>query len=158
VLDGQPFGGYQKLLNKAYYTDRYRIRFVHLQGSPGAFPASVCRIRLKIAELGLAKWCLASVPRKMATADYLLRAFHAGVIHHARQNRGARGSGSFQPLLLPPQVLERNLVGFTKTDVQITCRINLPGSRENRVLGRQAIRMFTNEMPKIVDSLIESVA
>lgn len=157
-LDGQPFGSYQKLLNKAYYNDCYRIRFMHLQSSPGAFPASVCRFSLKIAEFGLASWCLSSAPRKMATADYLLRALHAGVIRHARQNRGAQGSGSFQPLVLPPQVLERNLVRFNKTDVQITFRISLPGSHDNRAIGRQAVRMFANELPEIADSLIASAA
>lgn len=114
ALDGQSFKSYQQLLNTAFYHDRYHIRFVHLQGSPGAFPASVCHLRIKIAELGLADWRLSNMPRKMATADYLLRAFHAGVITHARQNRGAQGSGSFQPLFLSPQVLKRNVVRFDK--------------------------------------------
>ena len=50
----------------------------------------------------------------MATADYLLRAVARGVERHARQNRGANGSGSFQPLRLPPQVLQRNLVAFDR--------------------------------------------
>ncbi|EKD36145.1 MAG: putative ATPase of the ABC class [uncultured bacterium] len=106
-LDGQAFSSYRKLLGKAYGHDLFRIAFVHIQGSPGAFPASVYHLRLSHAVLGLADWSPANGPRRLATADYLLRAFQAGVVRHARQNRGARGSGSFQPLPLPPQVLER---------------------------------------------------
>jgi hypothetical protein len=96
-----------------FYNDHYGIGFIHIQGSPGAFPASVCQLRLNIAELGLAGGSLSNKARKMATADYLLRALAAGVSIHARQNRGVQGSGSFQPLYLPPQVLERNIVTFS---------------------------------------------
>jgi len=89
----------------------------------------------------------------MATADYLLRAFRAGVGTHARQNRGHQGSGSFQSLSLPPQVLERNIVSFKKETVQIALHISLPGSADNRVLGRQAMQMFAQELTGIVDTL-----
>ncbi len=153
ALDGQSFNSYKQLLDKTFYHDRYHIRFVHIQGSPGAFPASVCHLQFKIAEHGLAGGCLENMPRKMATADYLLRAFRAGVIAHARQNRGVQGSGSFQPLSLPPQVLKRNRVRFNQTDVQIAFHISLPGSHDNRVLGRQAVCMFAHEMTGIVDTL-----
>lgn len=152
-IDGQSFNSYQKLLNKAFEHKRYHLRFIHIQGSPGAFPASLCHLRLKIAELGLAGGCLSNRSRKMATADYLLRALRAGVASHARQNRGQQGSGSFQPLSLPPQVLERNVVSFEKKDVQIAFRISLPGSHDNRALGQQATQMFSQELTGIVDTL-----
>lgn len=152
-LDGQAFNSYQKLLNKTFSHDRYHLRFIHIQGSPGAFPASVCRLGSKIAELGLTGDCLSNRLRKMATADYLLRALRAGVASHARQNRGHQGSGSFQPLALPPQVLERNVVSFEKETVQIAFHVSLPGSHDNRVLGRQATQMFSQELTGIVDTL-----
>jgi predicted ABC-class ATPase len=111
-LDGRAYSAYQALLGKSYHHKWYHLDFLHIQGSPGAFPASVCQLRVKAAELGLAEGRMCNRPRKMATADFLLRAFHAGVAAHTRQNRGDRGSGSFQPLSLPPQVLKRNLVRF----------------------------------------------
>ncbi|MGD9368784.1 MAG: ABC-ATPase domain-containing protein [Desulfobacteraceae bacterium] len=157
-LDGQSFSSYRNLLNKAFCHHRYHLRFIHIQGSPGAFPASVCHLGLKIAELGLADGCLSNRPRRMATADYLLRALSAGVAAHARQNRGHQGSGSFQPLSLPPQVLERNVVSFESDTVQIAFRVSLPGSPENRVLGRQAAQMFSRELTGIVDTLKAWVA
>jgi predicted ABC-class ATPase len=152
-LDGQSFSGYRKLLNKAFRHDNYHLCFIHIQGSPGAFPASVCRLGLKIAELGVAGGCLFNNLRKMGAADYLLRAWHAGVLSHARQNRGHQGSGSFQPLTMPPQVLERNIVHFEEETIQIALHISLPGSQDNRVLGRQATHMFSLELTAIVDTL-----
>jgi predicted ABC-class ATPase len=156
-LEGTSFNSYQKLVNETFAHDRYRIRFLHVQGSPGAFPASVCHLEVPFAELELADWSLSSEPRRMASADYLLRAFHAGVATHARQNRGVQGSGSFQPLSLPPQVLNRNLVRFSSIAVQIAFRISLPGSRDNRVLGRQAAKMFGKEMSGVIDTIKEAV-
>lgn len=157
-LDGRAFADYHKLLNKVYDHALFRIAFIHIQGSLGAFPASVCHLRISRAVLGLADWSLANRVRRMAAADYLLRAFHTGVGKHARQNRGAQGSGSFQPLSLPPQVLERNIVHFTATGVQIAFRVSLPGSHDNRVLGRHAVTMFSQELTGIVDTLREAVA
>ena len=157
-LDGKAFGSYRLLLRKVFAGDCCTVRFCHIQGSPGAFPASVCRLGLTHAGLGLADWGLATRPRRLATADYLIRAFAAGVAKHARQHRGAQGSGSFQPLTLPPQVLERNLVRFGDTDVQLAFRISLPGSPDNRVLGLQAAEMFSGELEGIVDSLCQAVS
>jgi predicted ABC-class ATPase len=157
-LDGQFFNRYQKLLGKTFHQDGYHLRFIHIQGSPGAFPASVCRLRFNIAGLGLSLEDLSNGPRRMATADYLLRALHAGVAAHARQNRGVQGSGSYQPLSLPPQVLERNVVRFARETVEIAFRISLPGSPDQRILGREAVEMFSLELPGIVATLKAWVA
>ncbi len=156
-LDGSAFGGYRQLLGRIFAGDRYTVDFRHIQGSPGAFPASVCRLGTSFADLGLEDWSLASAPRRLAAADYLLRAFQAGVARHARQRRGAQGSGSFQPLALPPQVLERNLVSFGDSELHLAFRISLPGSRDNRVLGRQAAEMFSVELQSIVADLRQAV-
>ncbi|MBU4130075.1 MAG: ABC-ATPase domain-containing protein [Proteobacteria bacterium] len=157
ALDGHSFDEYQTVKAKTFCHEKYQICFVHVQGSPGALPASVCRIRLNLAELGLGEDCLSSKARSMATADFLVRTFDKGVRVHARQNRGAQGSGSFQPAGLPPQVLERNLVRFTRTHVRITFHISLPGSAQNRILGRQAARMFDREISGIIDHIKDCV-
>lgn len=157
-LDGKPFNCYRKLSDRAFLHARCSIRFVHIQGSPGAFPASVCHLRLGMTELGITGECLYGKPRRVATADYLLRAFAAGVSAHARQNRGVQGSGSFQPISLPPQVLERNVVTFDENEVRIAFLVSLPGSHDNRILGRDAVEMFDRELSGIVRTLEAAVA
>ncbi len=157
-MDGHVYTSYQELFNKRFFQDAYQIHFVHIQGSTGAFPASVCHLIFKNATLGLADSCLTNRPRRMATADYLLRAFGNGVVCHALQNRGAQGSGSFQPLSLPPQVLKRSVVCLEGGKVRIAFYISLPGSNDNRVLARQAIHMFSDELTGIIATLKAWVA
>ena len=156
-LDGQPFKRYRTLLNQAFRQDWFFLRFVHIQGSPGAFPASVCQLVLKTSALGLPGGCLSNSHRRTATGDYLLRALARGIATQARQNRGAQGSGSFQAPFLPPQVLQRNLVKFHEAAVQIAFHISLPGSPDNRILGEQALCMLDQEMSGIVQTLQSSV-
>jgi len=156
-LDGRPFNAYQELLNQSYGHPGFRVEFVHVQGSPGAFPASVGHLTLDPSKLGLHPDCLSTDARRLAAADYLLREFQRSVIAHTRRNRGARGSGSYQPLHLPPEVLERNVVRSEPGRVRIAFHISLPGSSDNRVLGRQADGMLTGELVAVVRDLKTSV-
>ena len=152
-FDAKSFCNYKQLSGKTFDLNNFQLRFVHIQGSPGAFPASVCHLLIKIEELGLASNCFTSKPRVLATADFVLRAFQKAVIDNTQPNRGVQGSGSFQPLSLPPQVLQRNVVTFTEEEVQIAFHVSLPGSPTNTVLGSQANEMFTEELPAIVNAL-----
>ena len=156
-LDGRPFKAYQELLNQSYCHPCFRIEFVHVQGSPGACPASVGHLTMDPTELGLHPDHLATDARRMAASDYLLRAFQRSVVAQTRRNRGARGSGSYQPLHLPPEVLERNVVHCHTDRVRIAFHISLPGSSANRVLGRQADTMLTVELAAVVRDFKASV-
>lgn len=153
-LEGKPYDYYQQLSGRFFIYDYFHLSFVHIQGSPGASPASVCQLYINIEKLGLEKNCCASKPREIATADYLLRAFHQAVNDHTRPNRGAQGSGSYQQLSLPPQVLQRNIVTFKKNEVHISFHVSLPGSSVNTILGKQACQMFSGEIGTIVNALI----
>ena len=156
-LDARPFRAYQELLNQSYYHSCFRVEFVHVQGSPGAFPASVGRLTMEQSELGLYPDCLKNDARRMAASDYLLRAFQLSAATLTRRNRGARGSGSYQILHLPPEVLERNVVHWDPGRVRIDFHISLPGSNENRVLGHQAAAMLTRELAMVVKNFKSSV-
>lgn len=157
-LDGLPYLDYQRLRNRTYRLPRGLLRFVHIQGSPGAFPASMCHLVLKTTDLDLDDRCFTNPSRRIAAKDYFLRAFGNGVTAHARQNRGAQGSGSFQPLFMPPQVLERNVVRLNRTRLRIAFHISLPGTHDNKILSRQAVQMFTQEMPAIVNAVAAAAA
>jgi predicted ABC-class ATPase len=157
-LDGLPYPQYQVLQDQAFHLPRGILRFVHIQGSPGAFPASVCHLVLETTDIALDQRSLANRWRRLAAEDYLLRAFGQSVKAHARQNRGAQGSGSFQPIALPPQVLERNIVRINRAELRIAFWISLPGSETNTILGRQAIKMVTQELPAMVDAVAAAAA
>ncbi len=152
-IDSKPFGDYAQLAGRTFDFDSYQLNFVHIQGSTGASPASVCQLLITIEELGLDRRCFTSKYRELATTDYLVRAFQQAVESNTRPNRGTQGSGSFQPLNLPPQVLQRNVVNYTDKEIQIAFHISLPGSSTNTILGQQASEMLTEELSAIVNDL-----
>ncbi len=158
AMDGEPFYAYRRLKGAAYGGPAYSLEFRHIQGSPGAFPASVARLVISPAFLSLPSWALENPRRKLAAADWLLRAFQDGVAAHARANRGEDGSGSFQPLALPQQVLERNLIRFSDEGVRLAFRLSLPGTRGGRILGRQARAMVVEDLPRVMDAVREAAA
>ncbi|MEJ2154012.1 MAG: ABC-ATPase domain-containing protein [Desulfobacteraceae bacterium] len=152
-MDGKSYRKYGALSNNTYDAQNYLMRFLHIQRSPGAFPASVVQLEMDHRNLELDGAFLSNPPRRLATADYLLRRLREAVQTHARQNRGAQGSGSFQPLELPPQVLQRNLVHFDHGALRLAFHISLPGSKENRIVAAHAIAMFEEELPAIIRHL-----
>ncbi len=155
--DGGPYTKYRSLANRTYHAGDLRIFFSHIQGSPGAFPASVVQVESDMAWLGLDCAALSTPARRLAAADFLLRALGKAVDAHARPNRGAQGSGSFQPLELPPQVVERNMVHFDAATVRIALHLSLPGSMDNRILAGQAAVMLERELPAIFQDLRAAV-
>ena len=152
-LNGSDFKRYRALAKRSYLLPNQRIDFVHIQASPGAFPASVCHMVVPKETLGLPQHCFLNPYRQMATIDFILRTLYQVIQQHTHPNRGAMGSGSFQPLILPPQVLDRNGVWFSETEVRIALQISLPGSNENRILGDEAIAMLVLEVPAISNAL-----
>jgi predicted ABC-class ATPase len=159
TLDRQSFESYRKLQNQSFIHHRYHLRFIHIQGSSGAFPASLCHLTMDTDKLGIDAADIDNGVRAAATADFLLRAFGQAVRVHALQNRGVQGSGSYQPLELPPQVLSRNMIRFERPKrVRIAFYISLPGSHDNRILGRQAATMLGRELEAIVGALKASTA
>lgn len=157
-LDGGAYRRYQTLAGKCFDAANYQIRFVHIQGSAGAFPASVIQLFLPNAFLELPDAALANEARKLATADYLVRALTDAINQYTRPGRGVQGSGSFQAKAFPPQVVERNLVRFKAAGTHMACRISLPGSADNRILGRHAEQMLCVELSAMVFAIQAAVA
>ena len=156
-LDDGTYDRYQSLVGSHFQSSEFRLEIVHVQGSPGALPASVCRIKINIDRLGIPGQAVSTENRRMATADFLLRAFDIAVAESTRPNRGSQGSGSFQPLNLPQQILLRNIVDLHDHTVGIHFCISLPGSRKNRIMGKDAADMFDLELPEIVRQLQQAI-
>lgn len=159
ALEGAPYDRYRTLAGKTFRLRAYRVRFRHIQGSPGAFPASVIDLDIHPAELGLPFAVLDGPVRRLAGADFLLRRLRAAIDACGQGNRGADGSGSFQPLALPQQILERNVVRLRPDLVRISLRISLPGSAGSpKILGHEARAMLLDELPAALEHLAAAVA
>ncbi|MBF0379380.1 MAG: ABC-ATPase domain-containing protein [Magnetococcales bacterium] len=157
ALDGTMYDSYQDLVGKKFQYPDFLLEIHHIQGSPGARPASVCSLLLEQSWLELPQEAIDGPIRQMATADYLTRAFGVAIHKHTQPHRGSQGSGSYQSLELPQQVLQRNIIHFSKKQIRILFRISLPGSFRNRVMGQDATDMFIVELPKILQHLRDAV-
>ncbi len=157
-LDGKPYHSIYSLLKSKRITGNgFAFYFLHVQGSPGAFPASVINLHIYPNKLTIPANHLSTEKRRIACADYMVRAIYDAVNIHTTANRGSDGSGSWQPLQMPQKVLERNLVQFNSDTVSIKLRVSLPGDRKNKLLGYEASEMFATELPDLVDFLSTSI-
>ncbi len=156
-LENHAYGAYRRLEHTCIVFDGFHCCFRHIQGSPGAMPATVCEINLPASNFSIPGWARSNDARSMATADFVLRSFAGGVKAVAHQNRGVDGSGSFQCSRMPQQILARNTVTFSAAATSILFRVSLPGSRSMKVLGREAEAMFFQELVDIVRRVKDDV-
>ncbi len=157
-MGGQSYPVYRQLLNLTVAYRHYSVLFQHIQGSPGASPASLCRVDITGEYLQLPEWASTSSARTTAAEDYILRIFNKGVTVHARQNRGAEGSGSFQTVLMPQQVIKRNIVKISGDGASIAFRVSLPGSLAKKVVSEEVLQMFDHELPAILLFIKDKIA
>jgi hypothetical protein len=157
-LNGEPYGRYEELKGSIIGLDQgSRLSFGHIQGSPGAMPASCAILTLGRTQCGLPESATKGSARLLGCTDFLLRAFQEAAAEYSRSPRGEEGSGSFQLLDLPQQVVRRNAVQITESNVQITFRISLPGtSRPPRILGDEAAVMLS-EIQTIAHAVVSLI-
>ena len=156
-LDNQAYGAYRRLKDTRIVFDDFHLSFRHIQGSPGAMPASVCEINLPASNFSVPGWARSNDARSMAAADFVLRSFYHGVKAVAQQNRGVDGSGSYQCSRMPQQILARNAVTFSTAGTSIRFRVSLPGSRPMKVLAGEAEAMFCRELVEVVQRVKDDV-
>lgn len=149
-MDKAAYGAYRRLNNTCIELDACALCFRHVQGSPGAMPASVCDVLLPASGFPVPGWALSNDARSTAAADFVLRSFARGVNKFARQNRGVDGSGSYQCPEMPQQILARNAVRFSPEGTSIFFRVSLPGTRSQKVPADQAEAMFFRELADIL--------
>jgi len=151
-IDGKPYSTYQRLNGITIDYDAYQVDLQHIQGSPGAAPASLAELAIPFDVLGLSG-DMAEKPRlQVAVADWLLRQFNSAVDAHTTPNRGDEGSGSFQLLRPGQEILQRNVVDLGDEQVRLRFRISLPSKRK-AVAGDEAEGMFLHELPQVVTAL-----
>jgi len=151
-LANKPYSQIQQLTGNFQFP-RYQFRFLKIQGSPGANPASIASLKIDIGLSHLPPEFLSSVSCRVAVADFLIRRFKRGIDKFAQQNRGKEGSGSFYTIELSQKMLERDSVLFSEQDIELRFIFSLPGKGRGGGLfdGQQAWLMFIQELARIID-------
>jgi len=151
-IANEPYPQIQQLTGDFQFP-RYQFRFLKIQGSPGANPASIASLTVAIEASELPQQFLSSAHCRLAVADFLIRRFKRGIEKFAQQNIGKEGSGSFYTTELSQKMLERDSVLFSEQNIELRFILSLPGKGSGGGLfdGQQAWLMLTQELVLIVD-------
>lgn len=146
-IDGRSYRAYRSLAEN-YRFPGFDLTFEHIQGDPFAAP-SLLSVRIPFAESGLPGSLVVSSTRRIAGADFLARVFRDNLLQHPPPTRGSGGSGRISIDAGGQEVLERSCLLLDQHE--ITCRffLGLP-ARGRRILGREAVRLLLDLVPRLV--------
>ncbi|MCF7972050.1 MAG: ABC-ATPase domain-containing protein, partial [Methylococcaceae bacterium] len=152
AITAKPYPEIQQLTGDFQFP-RYQFRFLKIQGSPGANPASIVNLKVALEACELPAQFLSSAHCRLAVADFLIRRFKRGIEKFAQQNRGKEGSGSFNTIELSQKMLERDSVLFSAQNIELRFILSLPGKGAggSKFDGQQAWLMLAQELALIVD-------
>jgi predicted ABC-class ATPase len=146
---------YQKIhiLKGDFQFSGHSFAFLKIQGSPGANPGSIARVRIAIDDSELPRQFLDESFCRLAVADFLIRRFRQGIEQFAQQNRGKEGSGSFYTIQLSQKMMQRDCVLFSEKDIELRFIFSLPGKGSGGGVfdAEQANVMFEQELKQIID-------
>jgi predicted ABC-class ATPase len=147
-IDGRGYKAYKNIRGAYDYGD-FLIFIDHVQGDPFASPS---RIRARVyQELGKFPIELyQNKVRKIAIEDYLTRRFADSILKISKGRRGTGRSGVIEIVKCGQAVLERTSVEVNREYTEASFFIGLP-AEGRKILGREAVEMFFNEIPSIVN-------
>ncbi len=121
----------------------------HVQGDPFASPSRI-RVEVKMAKAGFPSDMWDSRLKKIALEDYLARQFSFVIRRACKGKRGIGESGLIAIDSNRQEVLERNSVNIDDQKIEVRFVVGLPAAGRT-VLGIEAIAMFLQEIPQIVE-------
>ena len=147
-IDGRGYKAY-KQIKGSYDFGRFQLFIDHVQGDPFAAPSRV-RVRVAQSLAGFPHSLYENKIRKVALEDYLTRAFARAIRRTVEGRRGSGRSGLISIVEFGQAVLERTAMEVNQDFVEASFSVGLPASGR-RILGREAIAMFFEEIPAIVE-------
>ncbi|MDP8961685.1 MAG: ABC-ATPase domain-containing protein [Actinomycetota bacterium] len=143
-LDGQGYGAYKRLSGSLWRLGDFELAVERVQADPYA-PPSRFVVSVPAGVAALPSELARSATRRRAIEDYLTR--------QAADRLTTRKHGQDSPFLIDAgrqEVLERSACRVDERGVQLRLGCDLP-ARGRRVLGRQAARLLTEELPAAVE-------
>ncbi len=150
-INGKPFSRYKGLRGLLINYGRYSAKLTRIQGDPHA-PPSYIEVKLPKELLKLPNTLLSGLGA-LALTDYLARKLHK-VLKGLRRPCGS-GNSCYLGVPKPsPRILRRSCCELISESLVIRFFIGLP-ARGRRVLGREAIKLLINDVPKVVSELLK---
>ena len=154
-IDGRGYKAYKDIQGR-YDFDDYELVIDHVQGDPFADPS---RVRLLVPKetAGFPQELYRNRSRTIALADFLTRAVAAALRQRERRWQGSGKSGLILIDAPGQEILERTSVLIHNGDVEVRLKVGLP-ARGRTVLGRQAIDIFFEDLPALLEKALRARA
>ncbi len=147
-IDGRGYKAYKQIEGRYHFPD-YQLIIDHAQADPFAPPSAV-RVKVPQEKARFPSELSETKPKKTALEDYLTRRFYQTTRTFSK--RCGTGNSGLVTILKPSQqVLERSSMEISGDGVEARFWIGLP-ARGRRILGREAMHIFDNVLPKIVEN------
>jgi len=154
-IDGKGYKAY-KDIKGSYDFDSFSVTIDHVQGDPFAAPSRVSiQIPMPVAGFPESQWQVkeGNNIRRIALEDFIARSAKRVIKNTIKGNRGSGCSGVIAIDTSGQQILRRNAVIVDPAFVEARIVMGLPANGR-RAAGRQAIQMFFDELPVIVDKAL----
>jgi len=151
-IDGKGYKVYKELKGQ-YHFNNYSVTVDHVQGDPFATPSRVSiKVAMPIAGFPAELWSnqTNSDVRRIALEDFIARTTKQNIHAITSGHRGSGNSGLVDIDCNQQQVMLRNAICFHLQYVEARIVMGLP-AQGRRIAGQQAIEMFFDELPRIVD-------
>ena len=146
-IDGKGYKAY-KDLQGAYRFDDFMLFIDYVQGDPFASPSRI-RVRVDMARAGIPQGLFSVKVRKTALEDFFTRQIAAAIHQMSSKVMGTGKSGLISIIRCGQEIMERTSVVITGAYIEARLSIGLP-ARGRTVLGKQAQKMFTQQLAEIV--------
>ena len=150
-INGQGYGAYKSIKGE-YNFGKYILSIDHVQVDPYAPPSKV-RIIMNRKVTGIPDELLDSKSKIIAVSDFLTREFYKKAEIYSQKINATGGSGMIVIDRCGQEVLERTSVLIKDNRVEVRFEIGLPAAGR-RVLGKEAHRIFSQTLVKIVDAAL----
>ncbi len=154
-IDGKGYKSYKDIQGQ-YDFKTFAVSIDHVQGDPFAAPSRISiNIAMNVANFPNEYW--QGIPpsgvRRIALEDFISRAVKKAIHATIRGNRGSGCSGLIAIDTSGQQILRRNNIIVTDESIDARIVMGLPANGR-RVAGQQAIQMFFDELPAIVEKAL----
>ncbi len=150
-INGQGYGAYKSIKGE-YNFGKYILSIDHVQVDPYAPPSKV-RIIMNRKVTGIPDELLDSKSKIIAVSDFLTREFYKKAEIYSQKINATGGSGMIVIDRCGQEMLERTSVLIKDNRVEVRFEIGLPAAGR-RVLGKEANRIFSQTLVKIVDTAL----
>ena len=150
-INGQGYGTYKSIKGE-YNFGKYILSIDHVQVDPYAPPSKV-RIIMDRKVTGIPDELLDSKSKIIAVSDFLTREFYKKAEIYSQKINATGGSGMIVIDRCGQEMLERTSVLIKDNRVEVRFEIGLPAAGR-RILGKEANRIFSQTLVKIVDAAL----